>query len=212
MPRAKKCKYEGCEGCNHECPVKGKCRAYFNAAGKAYYERNPEKRREEAAAFLSKHPNYKKDWVAANREQYLAKKAEWRANNAAYIKQYYLDNKEHIRSVQAKYTEANYQPMGDIKGYINSDGEFVRVRSMSEAYLLAMFDEEDEFVVYEPRLDTPMGKYYPDVYVPRLNLYVEVKGAYWVREEQMNKIEYLRNNGYSIIIIDSNLVDAEFGF
>jgi 5-methylcytosine-specific restriction endonuclease McrA len=82
----RRCKYEGCEGCDKEqCNGTATCKAYFKAGKKAYEITHVEERRESARIYREENGEHikqlKKDWVEANREQYLSVKADWRKDN-----------------------------------------------------------------------------------------------------------------------------------
>jgi membrane-associated HD superfamily phosphohydrolase len=126
-------------------------------------------------------------------------------------KEYYWKNKEQRNAYTKEYHAANYQHVGHIKGLIRNDGSFQRTRSLSEAYWFTTLEEIGVEYVPEIKLTTPIGVYWADCYIPSLDLFVEVKGKRWLNDKQMSKIEYLREQGISIIIIDSNLIDEEFG-
>jgi very-short-patch-repair endonuclease len=186
------CKHEGkVKGCTPDnCPGTKNCVAYGRAKVKDYNIAHPEYK-----------PNYGKNYYRNNKEHVLAKVA---AYNEA--------NSEAIKAYQRQYHKDNYNYIGDFKALMHEDGSVTRMRSMSEVYFFSMLEEEGMEYNYEVRLETPMGVYVADGYIPELNIYVEVKADYYVRDDQMAKIEYLREQGYSIIMIDADLINDEFGF
>lgn len=125
-------------------------------------------------------------------------------------------NREAITSAWLKahptYAKDRYVGTGDYKALMHEDGSMTRMRSMSEVYFFSMLEDEGVAYDYEVPLETPFGVYVADAYLPDLGFYVEVKGAFWVREAQEAKIAYLREQGVSIVIIPSDLIDGEFGF
>lgn len=146
--------------------------------------------------------------VRAYREQFPEDAEMFREGRNAAYREFYASHSEQERARIASY----YEHVGDIKAVMHKDGSITRMRSMSEVYFFSMLEDEGLDYQYEVRINTPMGVYIADGYIPSLNIYVEVKADYYVRENQTAKIEYLRSKGYSIIMIDAAFINAEFGF
>jgi 5-methylcytosine-specific restriction endonuclease McrA len=97
MPK-RSCKYEGCEGCNHECPAIGKCKAYHRAARKVYEDTHVEERKADNKAYRE-----------ANRDYYREYKKQWNKDNKEHIAQY---DKENQLRIYAFATVLNHKHMG----------------------------------------------------------------------------------------------------
>ena len=158
---------------------------------------------------------YDHKWRLEHKEDILAYQKDYRLKNKETIsakqKDYRLKNKETISARKKEYHAATYKPVGDQRYLQHPDGSFQRVRSMSEAYWFAMLDEIGLDYISEVKLETELGVYWADCYIPSLDLFVEVKAEHWVRDDQMARIELLREQGLSIVIVDSDWVDKEFG-
>lgn len=214
------CKYMGCEGCTPSETCKGyKCKAYKSAKNKAWRAANPERVYELRKAWDKANPEkgaaMRKAYYEANKEKVLATcrvyyethKEKITAINKAWAQ----SHKDKTLAANKKWKQANYVAVGDIRGLLRQNGEFIRTRSMSEAYFLSMLDDDGEEFETEVVLSTPIGRYIADVYLPRLNLFVEVKADHWERDDQSAKIEYLRKQGISIVYISSDLIDGDLG-
>lgn len=74
MPKERKCKYVGCEGCTYpECPATKNCRVWKAQARKEYRAAHPEQKSAEAKRYNARYPEYNK-----------TNSAKWRAENPEY--------------------------------------------------------------------------------------------------------------------------------
>lgn len=129
-----------------------------------------------------------------------------------YKQKYNLENKDAIAEQRKNYHQTHYEYIGPIKGLLHPDGSFQRTRSKSEAYWLSVLDEIGLEYISEIPLKTSLGTYWADCYIVPLNIFIEIKADYYIRKDQMDKIEELRENGVSIVILDSDFIDEEYGF
>lgn len=202
------CKYMNCEGCTPEqCPSTQKCRAYKTASRACHAETE----RVKNLAYYHEHKTPEKQ--AAMR--IYAK--EYRKKNIEVLKpkkhKIYLRQREKQLAKQ----KAAYMPVGQIRGYLSQDGTFKRTHSLSESIFAVAFEDEGiEIRRNVPTFNTPTGKYTPDFYLPKYNLYVEVKAisgdeTYMAaKERQYIKIAYLRAQGMKIAYMDATEIQQDF--
>jgi len=82
-------------------------------------------------------------------------------------------------------------------------GFLVSYRSTWESAFAGYLEALGVAYNYEPKTFYFDGfTYTPDFYLPEIDLWIEVKG--YLREDDEQKVEALRSNGYNLLLIDAN--------
>lgn len=106
-------------------------------------------------------------------------------------KEYYKENKEEVLAKLRDKYEPVIKPIVIKKqeSYVASSWE----KKYAEEYLIP---NNVEFVWQPNAIETPMGKYCPDFYLPKEDKYIEIKSEYWetFRDTQSEKIDWLVEN------------------
>jgi hypothetical protein len=189
-----------CDGKN--CPGTGRCKDYRSKK----YNLNKEHEKQNV---------YK--WRKENKEKLRELNRKWIKDNPQKRKdhdaRYYLANRDKKIAISRLNYKLNYKPVGDqVYAYINE--EFVKVDSLPEAYLMVeLYQLGIEFIAHPlPSMKTVFGKYYPDIYIPAWNMYIEVKGYILMGRnnlKQYHKINYLRASGHDIVYMSAQDIVAE---
>jgi hypothetical protein len=122
------------------------------------------------------------------------------------VESYY--NKRVEREEQYKYLPSSLK-----RGVMIGD-KFIKMHSWSEVRMYKALECPKLKITYHEKIKVPgFARPYESDFKVEYNgstIYVEVKADYWINEVQMAKINYLREHGYSIIMVDSNLIDKHF--